>query len=145
MKIEEIMTKEVVIVRPEDSIQAAAQKMRDHDIGFLPVYDGDKLLGVLSDRDMAVRSIAEGKDPANTPSRDVITKPVICCYSDQEVGEAARMMHDNQIRRLVVLDREHGHMVGVISLGDIATNSAEVVSGEALQGISRPEGSPDIH
>ena len=110
------------------SIQSAAQKIRDHDIGFLPVFDGDKLLGVLSDRDMAVRSIAEGRDPGNTVSRDVITQPVICCYSDQEVSEAARMMHDNQIRRLVVLDREHGNMVGVVSLGDVATNTAEVVS-----------------
>jgi len=140
MKLEDIMTREVIIVHPEDTIQTAAEKMRDHDIGFLPVCDGERLVGVLSDRDMAVRGIAAGKDPGSTVSQDLVTNPVICCYSDQEVGEAAKMMHDHQVRRLVVLDRNK-RMVGVISLGDIATNSAEQISGEALQGISKPENS----
>lgn len=141
MKIEEIMTREVIVVHPDDTIQTAAQKMRDNDIGFLPVYDGTKLVGVLSDRDMAVRGTAEGRDPAATITHDLITNPVICCYSDQEVGDAAKLMHDNQIRRLVILDRDNEQMVGVVSLGDIATNAAEKISGEALQGISKPEGS----
>jgi CBS domain-containing protein len=141
MKLEEIMTRDVEVVHPDDSIQIAAQKMRDRDIGFLPVCDGEHLVGVLSDRDMAIRVIAGGKDPSTTVSRDLVTKPVIYCFSDQEVGDAARLMHDNQVRRLVVLDRTNKQMVGVVSLGDIATNSAEEISGEALQGISKPEGS----
>jgi CBS domain-containing protein len=141
MKLTEIMTRDVEVVHPDDSVQVAAQKMRDRDIGFLPVCDGDHIIGVISDRDMAVRVIAEGKDPQTVLSRDLVSKPVAYCYADQEVGDAARLMRDRQIRRLIVLDRDSKRMVGVVSLGDIATNSAEDISGEALQGISLPEGS----
>ncbi len=141
MKLAEIMSRDVEVVHPDDGIQVAARKMRDRDIGFLPVCDGDKLVGVLSDRDIASRVVADGMDPQATASRKASSSPVIYCYDDQEVGEAAKIMHDKQIRRLVILDRNNHRMVGVVSLGDIATNSAEEISGEALQGISKPEGS----
>lgn len=140
MRLSEIMSRDVEIVHPDDSIQMAARKMRDRGIGFLPVCDGDRLVGVLSDRDIAVRCLAEGKDPSKTVSREMASKPVITCFEDQEIGEAAQIMHDRQIRRLVILDRDK-RMVGVVSLGDIATNSAEKISGQALQGISKPENS----
>jgi CBS domain-containing protein len=138
MRLADIMTRDVEVLHPDDSMEKAAQKMRDRGIGFLPVCDGKRLLGVISDRDMAVRVIAEGKDPRLVASRECLSSPVKYCYEDQEVSDAAQIMHDEQIRRLVVLDRHSKQMVGVISLGDIATNSAEVISGEALQGISKP-------
>ena len=141
MKLSEIMTRDVVVVQPDENIQAAAQKMRDRDIGFLPVCDGEKLVGVLSDRDISSRVVADGKDPKTITSREAASRPVIYCYEDQDVGDAAKIMHDQQIRRLVVLDRGTRKMVGVLSLGDIATNSAEEISGEALQGISKPDNS----
>jgi CBS domain-containing protein len=141
MKLTEIMTQEVEVVSPEDTVRVAAQKMRDRNIGFLPVCDGERIVGVISDRDLAVRVIAEGKDPDSTLSRDLLSQPVHFCFTDQEVGDAARIMRDKQIRRLIVIDRETKRLAGVVSLGDIATNAAEQVSGEALQGISLPEGS----
>lgn len=141
MKLTEIMTRDVEVISPNDTVRAAAQKMRDHNIGFLPVCDGDRIVGVISDRDLAVRVIAEGRDPETVLSRDLLSQPVHFCFTDQEVGDAARMMRDKQIRRLIVLDRGSKRLAGVVSLGDIATNSAEQVSGEALQGISLPEGS----
>jgi CBS domain-containing protein len=136
------MTRDVEVIGPDDSIQTAAQKMRDRDVGFLPVCDGERLTGVVSDRDIAVRVIAEGRDTRSVVSRDLLSSPVIYCFADQEVGDAARLMHDKQIRRLVVLDRDSKRMVGVVSLGDIATNSAEEISGEVLQGVSEPSGRP---
>src|SRR5512143_2342877 len=101
MRLSEIMTRDVEVIHPDDSIETAARKMRDRDIGFLPVCDGDKLVGVISDRDITVRVLAEGKDPSTMVSRDLVSGPVVTCYSDQEVGDAARIMHDRQIRRLV--------------------------------------------
>ncbi len=141
MKLSEIMTRDVIVVQPDDNIETAAKKMREHNIGFLPICDGDKLLGVLSDRDISSRVVADGKNPKTVASHEAASRPVIYCFEDQEVGDAAKIMHDQQIRRLVVLDRNSRKMVGVISLGDIATNSAEEISGEALQGISKPENS----
>jgi len=106
MKLKEIMTQDVEVIHPDDSLQTAAQKMRDRDIGFLPVCDGDRLIGVVSDRDMIVRVIAEGRDPAAMMGRSLGTAPVIYCFEDQDVDEAARIMQENQIRRLVILNRD---------------------------------------
>ena len=139
MKLHEIMTTDVEIIRPDDTLQTAAQKMRDRDIGFLPVCDGERLIGVLSDRDVIVRALADGMDSNSIVGRDLITSPAIYCFDDQGLDEAAKLMHDNQIRRLVVLDRDDKHMVGVISLGDLAINVDDKLSGEVLQSVSEPE------
>ena len=138
MKLKEIMSSDVEIIHPSDTLQTTAQKMRDRDIGFLPVCDDDRLIGVLTDRDVIVRAIAEGVDPKVMIGRDLVTSPAIYCFDDQSVDEAAKLMHDNQIRRLVVLHRDDKRMVGVVSLGDLAVNVDDKLSGEVLQSISEP-------
>ena len=138
MKLREIMTSDVEVIHPNDTLQTAAQKMRDRDIGFLPVCDGDRLIGVLSDRDVVVRALADGVDSQAIVGRDLVTSPAIYCFDDQSVDEAAKLMHDNQIRRLVVLNRDDKQMVGVVSLGDLAVNVDDKLSGEVLQSISEP-------
>lgn len=139
MKLKEIMTSDVEVIHPNDTLQTAAQKMRDRDIGFLPVCDGERLIGVLSDRDIIVRALADGMDSKTMVGRDLITSPAIYCFHDQSVDEAAKLMHDNQIRRLVVLNPDDKRMVGVVSLGDLAVNVNDRLSGEVLQSISEPE------
>ncbi|MGB8981106.1 MAG: CBS domain-containing protein [Anaerolineales bacterium] len=139
MKLNEIMTREVVILQPDDSLQSAAKKMRDHDIGFLPVCDGETLLGVLSDRDITIRALADGMDVNIMLGRDLMTAPAIYCFEDQDVSEAARIMEENQIRRLVVVSRDDKRLVGVISLGDLARNGTAQLSGKVLRKVSRPE------
>jgi CBS domain-containing protein len=116
----------------------AAQKMRDHDIGFLPVCDGTSLMGVLSDRDIAIRALADGMDVNVMLSRDLMTTPVIYVFDDQDVSEAAKIMQENQIRRLVVLSREDERLVGVVSLGDLARKGIMDISGQVLQKVSEP-------
>lgn len=138
MKLSEIMTRDVAILQPDDSLQFAAKKMRDRDIGFLPVCDGETLIGVLSDRDIIIRALAEGMDPNIMLGRDLMTAPAIYCYDDQEVSEAARIMEQNQIRRLVILSREDERLVGVISLGDLARTETPDRSGQILQKVSEP-------
>lgn len=138
MKLKEIMSSDVEVIHPGDTLQTAAQKMRDRDIGFLPVCEDDRLIGVLSDHDVVVRALAEGMDSQSIVGRDVVTSPAIYCYDDQNVDEAAKLMHDNQIRRLVVLSRGDKRMVGVVSLGDLAVNVDDKLSGDVLQSISEP-------
>ena len=139
MKLHEVMTKDVETVHPEDTLQTAAKKMRDRNIGFLPVCDGDRLIGVLSDRDLVVRALADGVNSSVFVGRDLVTSPAIYCFDDQSLDEAAKLMHDNQIRRLVILKRDDKRMVGVISLGDLAINVDDKLSGDVLQSISEPE------
>lgn len=138
MKLSEIMTREVEVIQPDDSLQLAAKKMRDRDIGFLPVCDGTELMGVLSDRDLTIRALAEGMDINIMLSRDLMTTPAIFCFDDQDVSEAAQIMEEKQIRRLVVLSRENQGLVGVISLGDIARMSENGLSGKVLKRVSEP-------
>lgn len=139
MKLSEIMTREVEVIQPDDSLRSAARKMRDRDIGFLPVCDGDQLMGVLSDRDITIRALADGMDVSVMLGRDLMTSPAIYCFEDQDVSEAARIMAENQIRRLVVLSREDKRLVGVISLGDLARTGTTDISGKVLQKVSEPE------
>lgn len=139
MKLSEIMSRDVVVIQPDDPLQFAAKKMRDRDIGFLPVCDGETLLGVLSDRDITVRALAEGMDVAIMLSRDLMTTPAIYCFDDQDVSEAAQIMEENQIRRLVILSRDNNSLVGVVSLGDLARNGTPDLSGKVLKKVSTPE------
>jgi CBS domain-containing protein len=138
-KINEIMTRDVITVSPHDTLQTAARKMRDYDIGFLPVYEGDKLVGVLSDRDIVIRALADGMDPKTKLSMAlVISSPAVYCFDDQTIDDATDLMNDNQIRRLVILDRGNKQVAGVISLGDLAVHVGDKMSGEVLQSVSVP-------
>jgi CBS domain-containing protein len=139
MKLSEIMTREVVVIQPDDSLQSAAKKMKDRNIGFLPVCDGEDLLGVLSDRDITIRALADGIDADVMLSRDLMTTPAIYGFEDQDVSEAAKIMAENQIRRLVIVSRDDKRVVGVISLGDLARNGITDLSGEVLQRVSEPD------
>jgi len=138
MKLSEIMTSDVEILHPDDSLQTAARKMRDRDIGFLPVYDGDQLIGVLTDRDIVMRGLASGMQPDTMIGRNLLTAPVVYCYDDQSVDEATDLMRQNQIRRLVILQRGNDRVVGVVSLGDLTMNADKKTSGEVLQSVSEP-------
>ena len=141
MKLSEIMTRDVAVLQPDDSLQFAAKKMRDRNIGFLPVCDGEVLIGVLSDRDITIRALAEGMDVNIMLGRDLMTAPAIYCFDDQDVSEAAKVMAENQIRRLVVLSRDDKRLVGVVSLGDLARNEPADRSGQVLKKVSEPDGS----
>lgn len=136
MKVKEVMTREVEFIHPNDSLQTAAQKMRDRDIGFLPVHEGDELVGVVTDRDIVIRGIEGGMNPDAIVGREMVTSPVIYCFDDQDVEDAARLMRQNQIRRLLVLDRKDNQAVGVVSLGDLAWTVNAKTSGKVLQSIS---------
>jgi len=142
MKVKDIMTAGVDCVAPDDTIQTAACKMRDLDVGPLPVCDHDRLAGMLTDRDIVVRAIAEGKDPSTTRAREVMSEGVSYCFEDDDVTEAARLMKEKQVRRLLVLNRDK-RLVGIVSLGDLAveTGGAHHVAGKTLEAVSQPSGS----
>jgi CBS domain-containing protein len=138
MQLREIMTRDVEVVRPDATLFEAAKTMQTHDVGSVPVCDGARLQGMLTDRDIAIRAVAEGRDPFTTLVRDVMTSEVIYGKEKQEVSEAAELMEREQIRRLVVLDDDK-NLVGIVSLGDVATQSRNrKLSGETLEAISRP-------
>ena len=138
MQVHDVMTRGVECVSPSATLQEAAQKMRDLDVGPLPVCDKDQLAGVLTDRDIAVRAVAEGLDPRSTPVRDILVPHLVYCYEDQDVREAARLMEENQVRRLLVLSRDK-RLVGIVSLGDLAVEAGdERLAGKALEQVSQP-------
>lgn len=138
MLLKDIMTPNPVCVGPDDSLQDAARKMRDLDVGPMLVCDHDRLTGVITDRDIVVSAVAEGKDPCTTHVREAMTEGVTYGFDDQDVEEAARTMRDKQIRRLPVLNREK-RLVGIVSLGDMATERGDQrASGETLREISEP-------
>lgn len=139
MKIREAMTHDVRMVRPDQTIREAAHLMAELDIGALPVEDSDRLVGMITDRDIAVRAVAEGHG-ADTMVRDVMTAEVKYCFDDQSVEEVTRNMGEQRLRRLPVVDRNK-RLVGILSLGDLALDEdVQDEAGEALGGISRPGG-----
>jgi CBS domain-containing protein len=138
MKIKEIMTTEVEFVQTNDTFQTAARKMRDRDVGFLPVFEGDQLIGVLTDRDLALRVLADGTGANTILGRNLITSPVIYCFDDQDVEDALRLMRINQIRRLAILGRNKNRLVGVVSLGDLAGTVDGKQFDTLLQSVSSP-------
>lgn len=138
MKLRDVMTKRVEVVAPDASLHEAARKMKDLDVGPLPVCDGDRLVGMITDRDLTVRATAEGLDPDEATVRDVMTAEVLYCYEDQDVRDAAQTMQEQQIRRLLVLSREK-RLVGIVSIGDLAVDFGdEELVGETLEEISKP-------
>jgi CBS domain-containing protein len=138
MQIKTIMTPKPECVSPEISLQDAARKMRNLDVGPLPICDNDRLAGMITDRDIVVRAVAEGRNPQTTKVREVMTEEAVYCFEDQDIEDAARTMQERQIRRLLVLNRNK-RLVGIVSLGDLATESGDTQqSGEVLQDISEP-------
>jgi CBS domain-containing protein len=119
MKIKDILTKDPHVIRPDAMICEAAKMMKQCDIGMLPVCDGQRLVGALTDRDLTIRAIAEGCDPLSTKVNEVMTPNVFWCYEDEDIKQAAQLMEERQIRRLPIVDREK-RLVGIISLGDLA-------------------------
>jgi CBS domain-containing protein len=138
MKIKDIMTSNVECVWPDDTLQEAALKMKEMEIGPLPVCDRLHIVGMLTDRDIAVRGVAEGRDPRSTKVSDVMTREVIRCFEDEEVEEAERLMQSRQVRRILVVNRDEG-LVGILSLGDLAAETGNPQRvGEVLQDVSEP-------
>jgi len=139
MKLKDIMTAEPECIRPDATLQEAARRMRELDVGPLPVCgENDRLAGMITDRDITVRAVAEGKDPKSTTVGEAMTKDVIYCFEDQDVYEAARTMQERQIRRLIVLNRDK-RLVGIVSLGDLAVETGDrQQAGEVLQDVSEP-------
>ena len=124
MKIASVMTSKVESIAPDSTLQEAAQLMKSLDVGFLPVCENDSLIGTLTDRDIAIRSVAEGHDVGNTKVREVMSAPVYYRYDDQDISECGHSMQSQSVRRMLVLNRSKD-LVGVVSLGDIATRSGE--------------------
>jgi CBS domain-containing protein len=138
MKVSEAMTTDVRVANPDDTIRKAARMMASIDAGVLPVGESDRLIGMITDRDIAIRGIANGKGP-KAKVRDVMTEDVKYCFDDQEIEEVTHNMADIQVRRLPVLNRDK-RLVGILSLGDVATSRDGKAAGDALSGISRPGG-----
>ena len=138
MDIKKVMTAGAECTKPDATLADAARRMKDLDVGSLPVCDNDRLIGMLTDRDIVVRSLAEGKDPRSQAVRDVMTEEVIYCFVDQGVSEVAQIMKEQQIRRLPVLDQDR-RLVGIVSIGDLAISAHDdTLVGKALEGISEP-------
>jgi CBS domain-containing protein len=138
MKVKDIMTSNVECVWPEDTLQEAALKMKEMGIGPLPVCDRLHIVGMLTDRDIAIRGVAAGRDPRSTTVRDVMTCEVIRCFEDEEVEEAERLMQSRQVRRILVVNRDE-RLVGIVSLGDLAAETGNPQRvGEVLQDVSEP-------
>jgi uncharacterized protein (DUF2267 family) len=135
-KVHEIMSTNVTWVGPDISLRDAARKMHELDIGCLPVGKDDRLIGMITDRDIACRAVAKGVDPAKTAISEAMSKGVIYCFDDQDVGEAAHLMERKQLHRLPVLNRQK-RMVGMLSLGDIGLRASHELTGEVVAAISQ--------
>lgn len=138
MLLSEVMTRDVHTIHPDTTLEEAAKKMKQFDVGALPVADRDSLFGIVTDRDITIRATAEGRDPKRTKIRDVITEDVVYAFEDQDVKEGARIMQDKRIRRLLVVDRDK-RLVGIVSLGDLAVDTDyKRVTAETLEAVSEP-------
>ena len=137
MRLRDVMTREVEVIRPDATVVEAAEKMEALDIGPLPVCDGQRLVGMITDRDITVRAVAAGVEPGRARVQDVMTPEVAYAFEDQDVREAERIMQDNRIRRLPILDRDK-RLVGIVALGDLAVDADAKGVGETLERISEP-------
>jgi CBS domain-containing protein len=138
MLVYNAMTRGAECIPPDATLRDAAKRMKALDVGSLPVCENDRLIGVVTDRDIAVRSVAEGNDPRFDRVRDTMTPRVVYCYDDEDVEAAAELMRAEQVRRLPVLNRDM-RLVGILSLGDLAIETDdEQLAGHALEGISEP-------
>ena len=138
MKVREIMTRDVRTVAPDTTVREAARLMKDLDVGPLPVVEGKKVVGMVTDRDIVVRCVAAGANPDSAPVRDAMSTNVLACPADDDEKDAARLMKDHQVRRLIVLD-DAGGLAGILSLGDLAVETGkDRMSGKVLEEVSEP-------
>jgi FOG: CBS domain len=136
MRIGEIMSREVAVARPDDTLLQVARQMRDIDAGSIPVCEGKEVRGMVTDRDIVIRAVSEARS-FDTPAAEVMTAGIEYCYADDDIAVAADKMAELQVRRLIVLDQHH-HLVGIVSLGDIAQQGKDRTTGQALEEISEP-------
>ncbi len=138
MQVRDVMTMGAECVRPSNTLQEAAQRMKNLNVGALPVCQNDRLVGLITDRDITVRAVAEACDARSTTVKDVMTPNVLHCFEDEDVQEAAQLMSVHQVRRLVVFSRDN-RLVGIVSLGDLAVETGdERLAGTTLEHISLP-------
>jgi CBS domain-containing protein len=137
MRVSEAMTRDVRICNPSDSIRDCATMMAEIDAGAMPVGEGDRLVGMITDRDIALRGVAQGKSP-DAPVREVMSQEVKYCFEDEELEQVAKNMSDIRVRRLPVLSREK-RLVGIVSLGDLAMKERKAAT-KAVSGVSQPGG-----
>jgi CBS domain-containing protein len=135
MQVKSEMTKKVEIVNPSTSLKEAARKMKDFNIGVLPVYEKDKLLGIVTDRDITLRSTAEGKDPSFTTVKEIMTPQVEWCFEDDNLQDVALKMEQKKIRRIPVMDH-YKKLVGILSIGDLAVRGSRDVACEILEKVA---------
>lgn len=136
MKVRDVMSKDVQVARPGDTLQDVASRMASGDFGFMPVADGDRLIGTITDRDIVIRAVAGGA-ACTSPVVEYISRDAQTAYADDDLKTVLDAMGDKQIRRLPVLDKDE-RLVGVVSLGDLSIRVKEKYAGEALEDISRP-------
>jgi CBS domain-containing protein len=141
MRVSEVMTPNVERVPPGTSLREAAMDMQEHDIGALPVYEGDRLVGMVTDRDIAIRAVAAGHNVDEMTVRDAMSPGVAYCFDDQDIRDVGKQMRERKVRRLIVLNRDK-RLVGIVSLGDLAAQGDEKVAGKALEGVAQ-EGRPE--
>jgi CBS domain-containing protein len=138
MKVSEVMTSDVQTVSADQTAREAANFMLRAEAGSIPVTDGDKVIGIITDRDIAVRGVAEGRGP-DTPVRELMSDGIICAHEDDDVQDVAKRMSQEQVRRLPVLDHDK-RLVGIVSLGDLARETLGEASHQVLEGVSQPGG-----
>ena len=138
MKVSDVMTRDVQTVSPDEPVQEAANFMLNADAGSIPVTDGGRLIGMITDRDIAVRGIANGRGP-DTPVRELMTDNLVIARIDDDIEEVATKMSDAQVRRLPVIDEEE-RLCGIVSLGDLSREADTDCASEALEGVSQPGG-----
>jgi predicted transcriptional regulator len=135
MQVKDAMHPGVTWAGPETNVRELVRKMRDEDIGSIPIGENDRLIGMVTDRDIAIRGLGDGRDIETLTARDVMTGPIIYCRADEEVGDAVRIMEEHQVRRLPVIDAAK-RMVGMLALGDIADSAPRDLSAEVVQAVS---------
>jgi CBS domain-containing protein len=138
LKVRDVMSTDVCLVGPDDTIQKAAVNMGQYDAGIMPVAENDRMVGMITDRDIAVRAVGEGRGP-DAKVREIMSAEVKYCYDDEDAGHVSDNMADLQVRRLPVVNREK-RLVGIVSVADIARRQAPKKTGEAVRGISEPGG-----
>lgn len=142
--LKEVMTTKPRVAEPEDTLTDIAELMREEDTGAIPICDGDKLVGMITDRDIVMRTLAQDIDPSTIVARDIMTSPIIYCYEDESIDEAAKVMEEKQIRRLVVLDRNR-RLVGMVSLGNLAARGGnDLLVGQIVEKVSEPSHHPRL-
>lgn len=137
MQIKDVMTAQVTTIEPDTRLDQIARIMRDEDIGAVPVAENDRLVGMVTDRDIVLRGVAEGNDATQRTARDVMSAKILYCREDQSLEEVLKNMGDLQVRRLPVIDRQD-RLVGIVSLGDLSREAKPNRAGESLKEISQP-------